>query len=260
MQNKIIITILSCFILIDVVLIYLTLTITPIKLKRNCFTFEYGEEIPTKVEEYVNANESILESVKLNMKGVSTEVGKYHASVEYFGQVYEFDIEIVDTIKPKVQLKQVEFNIALGETIKAEDLIDEIEDQSQTYVYFYNEETEQYVESKSYTTEGSYIERIVVKDDHGNQSAALRVKIVVNKNKIKPTIKGIEDVTLKLGSEFDPLDGVKATDDIEGDITYRLKVEGNVDTSVVGEYQLIYSISDSDENLTRRTRKVIVEE
>lgn len=260
MQNKIIMTILTCFIIIDAVLIYLALTITPIKLKRNCFTFEYGEEIPTKVEEYVNANDSVLESVKLNMKGVSTEVGLYHASVEYFGQVYPFDIEIVDTIKPKVQLKQIEFNVKLGERIKAEDLIKEIEDQSKTYVYFYNEDTEQYTESKSYTIEGSYIERIVVKDDHGNQSAALRVKIVVSKNKIKPVIIGIEDSIIKVGSEFDPLDGVKATDDIEGDITYRIKVEGSVDIENVGEYQLIYMVSDSDGNMTKAIRKVIVEE
>ena len=132
MQNKIIITILSCFIMIDVILIYLTLTIIPIKLKRNCFTFEYGEEISTKVEDYVNANDSILESIKLNMKGVSTEVGLYHASIEYFGEVYDFDIEIVDTIKPKVQLKKVEFEIGLGKNVKAKDLIKEIKDYSKT--------------------------------------------------------------------------------------------------------------------------------
>lgn len=260
MQNKIIITILSSFILIDAILIYLALTISPIKLKRNCFTYEYGEEISTKVEDYVNANDSVLKSIKLNMKGVSTEVGLYHASVEYFGKVYPFEIEVVDTIKPKVQLKKVEFNIIVGEKIKAEDLIKEVKDESKTYVYFYNEETEQYVESKSYASEGSYIERIVVKDDHGNQSASLRVKIVVSKNHVKPTIQGIDDVTIKVNTEFNPLEGVYASDDIEGDITYRINVEGSVNTLFVGEYQLIYSVSDSEGNMTRKTRKVIVEE
>ena len=260
MQNKIIITILSCFIMIDVILIYLTLTIIPIKLKRNCFTFEYGEEISTKVEDYVNANDSILESIKLNMKGVSTEVGLYHASIEYFGEVYDFDIEIVDTIKPKVQLKKVEFEIGLGKNVKAKDLIKEIKDYSKTYVYFYNEETDQYITSKSYTTEGSYIERIVVKDEHGNQSAALRVKIVVSRNKVKPHIAGIESVVIPLNSSFDPLKNVKAYDDIEGDITDRIKVEGKVNVQEVGEYLLTYSVSDSDGNIMKKTRKVTVEE
>ncbi len=260
MQNKIIITILSCFIIIDVVLVYLTLTITPVKLKRNCFTFEYGEEISTKVEEYVNANESILKSIKLNLKGVSTEVGLYHASIEYFGQIYDFDIEVVDTIKPKVQLKKIEFDIRLGEKVIAKDLIKEIKDQSKTYVYFYNEETDQYVESKSYTTEGSYIERIVVKDEHGNQSAALRVKIVVSRNKVKPKITGAESIVIKLNSQFDPYKGVKAIDDIEGNISNRVKIEGTVNVQEIGEYLLTYSVSDKDGNIIKVIRKVTVEE
>ena len=55
MQNKIIISILSGFILVDVLLIYLALTISPIKLRRNSFTYQYGEEISTNVVDYVDA-------------------------------------------------------------------------------------------------------------------------------------------------------------------------------------------------------------
>ena len=76
MQNKIIISILSGFILVDVLLIYLALTISPIKLRRNSFTYQYGEEISTNVVDYVDANPSVLESVKLDLSHVSTEVGK----------------------------------------------------------------------------------------------------------------------------------------------------------------------------------------
>ena len=39
MQNKIIVSILSFFILVDVLLIYLALTISPIKLKEMCLHF-----------------------------------------------------------------------------------------------------------------------------------------------------------------------------------------------------------------------------
>lgn len=260
MKNKIIMTILICFIFIDALLIYLTLTITPLKLKRTCFTFEYGEDIPTTVEDYVNANESILKSIQLNLKGVSTKVGVYQASVEYFDKVYPFEIEIVDTIKPKAQLKQVEFHIQLGEKIKASDLIKEVQDHSKTTVYFYNEETEQFVKSKSYATEGSYIERIVVKDEHGNQSAALRVKIVVESDNEKPQFIGIEDTTINVGDYFNELDGIQAYDENDGYITSRIKVTGLVDVQKAGVYEITYSVSDLSGNKITKIRKVTVKE
>ena len=243
MKNKIIMTVLICFIFIDAILIYLTLTITPLKIKRTCFTFEYGEDIPTTVEDYVNANESVLKSITLNLKGVSTKVGVYQASVEYFDKVYPFEIEIVDTIKPKAQLKQVEFHIQLGEKIKASDLIKEVQDHSKTTVYFYNEETDKYVKSKSYTIEGSYI-----------------VKIVVESDNKKPKFIGVEDAIIDLGSYFDELDGVQAYDENDGYITSRIKVTGSVDIQKAGVYKIIYSVSDLSGNTTTKTRKVIVRE
>ncbi len=260
MQNKIITSILIAFILIDILLVYLALTITPIELKRDCFVFEYGEEISNKVEDYVNGNESILKSVKLDLKNVSTEVGKYKASVSYFNEVYPFEIEVVDTAKPKVKLKKVEFHIQVGEIIKAKDLIEKIEDLSETTVYFYDEETKELVKTKSYIEEGSYIERIIVEDIHGNQSSSLRVKISVYKNRVKPKLYGVEDTVIQIGTAFDPLEGIKAIDDLQGDITHQIQVVGEIDTMVAGEYTLFYTVRDKEGNIATASREVLVEE
>ena len=153
MQNRLIISILTAFILIDALLIYLVLTISPIRLKRESFVYQYGEEIPVDVAEYVNANPSVLQNVKLDLSSVSKEVGTYPATIEYFGKKQSFQIQVVDTIKPKVQLKQVQFNIEVGQTIKAKDLIKKIDDQSKTTVYFYDEETQKKSKSKTFYTE-----------------------------------------------------------------------------------------------------------
>ncbi len=260
MQNKIICSILAGFIVIDVLLIYLALTISPIKLKRNTFYYEYGEEISTNVSDYVNANESVLENVKLNLSGVSTEVGTYQASIEYFGEVQYFEIVVEDTIKPKVQLKKVQWNIQLGETIYAADLIKEVDDFSATTAYFYDEETKQKYESKSYNIAGSYVERIIVEDSYQNQSASLRVKIVVETNKVAPEIYGVDDLTIYVGDEIDLMEGVSAIDDLEGDITDRIIIEGTVNNDIPGEYQVTYQVSDSVGNVTKKVRKVIVKE
>jgi len=258
MHNKIIITILSSFIIIDALLIFLILTISPVKLKRKSFTFEYGEEISTYVDYYVNANKSILKSVQLDLSHVSTDVGTYQASIHYFDQTEEFEIKIVDTIKPKVKLKKVQFDIHLGDVVKASDLIESVEDLSRTEVYFYDEETKQKTQKKSYNIPGSYIERIIVIDRHGNQSSALRVKIVVMENDIVPVFHGIDDMTIFVGEDYDLMEGVTATDDIEGDITSRIIIEGSVNNQQVGEYKIIYSVQDNVGNVTKVTRKVKV--
>ena len=258
MQNKIIVSILSFFILVDVLLIYLALTISPIKLKRNVFTFQYGQDIPTDVSEYVNANHSVLENVKLDLSHVSKEVGKYQASITYFNETQYFEIVVEDTIKPKFQLKKVEWHIQIGETLEAKDLIQNVEDHSQTEVYFYNEKTQEKSKTKSFQMEGTQIERIIVEDKHGNQSTALRVKVVVEKNKRPPVIEGIEDVEIHVGESIDLKEGVKATDDIEGDITSRIIINGQVDNQTPGVYEIMYTVSDKDGNTTQQMRTITV--
>lgn len=258
MQNKMIISTLLFFIVIEALLIFIALTMTPLQLKRNCFTYEYGETISTKVEDYVNANPNILESVKLDVSKVSTQVGKYDASIEYFGKKYPFEIEVVDTIKPKVQLKNVEVQVKLGEKLVAKNLIKKVEDYSKTTVYFYDEETKQKMKSKSFVEEGSFIEKIIVEDAYGNQSASLRVKIVVSSDVVKPVFKGIQDVEIIQGTLFDPLENVIALDNKDGNITNRIEVEGVVRIDEVGEYTLQYKVSDNAGNITQKTRKVTV--
>ena len=260
MHNKIIVSVLSFFIIVDAILIYIALTISPIKLRRNSFTYQYGEDISTNVADYVDANPEVLKNVQLDLSNVSKEVGTYQASIHYFDEKQTFEVVIVDTVKPKVQLKKVQWSIELGKTIQAKNLIEKIEDMSKTTVYFYDEKTQQKTESKSYNVEGSYIEKIIVVDEHENQSAALRVKIVVEKNKVLPQIKGVKDTIIHIGEEIDLKKGIKAIDDIEGDITSRLIIEGTVNNQVVGEYQIVYTVSDNAGNIAKEVRKVKVVE
>lgn len=260
MSNKIIVTVLSFFIIVDVILIYIALTISPIKLRRNSFTYQYGEDISTDVADYVDANPEVLKNVQLDLSNVSKEVGTYQASIQYFDEKQTFEVVIVDTVKPKVQLKKVQWSVELGKTIQAKNLIEKIEDMSKTTVYFYDEKTQQKTESKSYNVEGSYIEKIIVVDEHENQSAALRVKIVVEKNKVLPQIKGVKDTTIHIGEEIDLKKGIRAVDDIEGDITSRLIIEGTVNNQIAGEYQIVYTVSDNAGNIAKEVRKVKVVE
>lgn len=74
-----------------------------------------------------------------------------------------------------------------------------------------------------------------------------------------PTIDGVEDVTVYLDEDFDPMEGVTATDYRGNDITDEIEIIGEVDTGNVGSYYLRYSVEDADGNKTEEPRYVTVE-
>ena len=52
---------------------------------------------------------------------------------------------------------------------------------------------------------------------------------------VPPVISGADDVAVEFGASFDPMAGVKAVDDVDGDVTGAVKVSGDtVDTSKPG--------------------------
>lgn len=80
-------------------------------------------------------------------------------------------------------------------------------------------------------------------------------------DKTKPDIIliGEKEITINKGENFkEP--GVKAIDNIDGDITSMIKVTGSVDIYKVGTYILTYSVVDKAGNKNSKTRKIIVVE
>ena len=76
---------------------------------------------------------------------------------------------------------------------------------------------------------------------------------------IKPEIKLISGspYNVQFGSEYkDP--GYVATDNNDGDISNRVIVTGNVDTSKIGKYKLYYTVSDFSENTITKMRTINV--
>ena len=77
-------------------------------------------------------------------------------------------------------------------------------------------------------------------------------------NNEAPVISGAEDITINLGDTFNPLNGVKALDSEDGDLTSKISINGKVDNTKAGEYTLTYSVSDSKGAVTTVTRVVTV--
>ncbi|GGD30880.1 hypothetical protein GCM10007231_33000 [Nocardioides daphniae] len=77
-------------------------------------------------------------------------------------------------------------------------------------------------------------------------------------DKVAPVVFGVDPATVTHGSTFDPLAGVGATDNTDGVVTADVQVVGEVDTTRVGTYTLVYSVADANGNQTVVTRTVEV--
>ncbi|NLY43445.1 MAG: DUF5011 domain-containing protein, partial [Clostridiaceae bacterium] len=70
-------------------------------------------------------------------------------------------------------------------------------------------------------------------------------------------LKGNPGVAVRLGDTYVDA-GATAMDDVDGDITSKVIVEGNVDTSKPGVYTLVYKVSDAAGNEAEPVRRIVV--
>ena len=103
---------------------------------------------------------------------------------------------------------------------------------------------------------GNYEVVYEVTDSKGVSTTKVISVVVVSNN--KPVIIGANDIKIKKGSKFDLMAGVSAYDYEDGDLTNKITVLGTVDTNKPGRYGIVYSVSDSEDNITKITRKVTV--
>ena len=76
-----------------------------------------------------------------------------------------------------------------------------------------------------------------------------------------PELRGVRNREIKVNDSFDPLAGVTAFDKQDGDITANIKVVSDVNTSVVGTYEVTYTVSDKDGlTTTKKSTVKVVEE
>lgn len=86
----------------------------------------------------------------------------------------------------------------------------------------------------------------------------LGLAFVTGRDNTAPEFLGAEDVTLIVNTDFSITRGVKVKDDRDGFITAEMEVVGSVDTTTVGEYEIIYTVKDSANNETTIVRTVSV--
>src|SRR5699024_5568453 len=121
------------------------------------------------------------------------------------------------------------------------------------------------------STVGEYEVVYTVSDAAGNEATETRIAHVdapasleedeESEDTIAPVISlnGDNPMELEVGSTYDE-PGATAEDDVDGDVSDAIEVSGDVDTSTVGEYEVVYTVSDAAGNEATETRIVNVVE
>ncbi len=109
------------------------------------------------------------------------------------------------------------------------------------------------------TTPGTYTIAFDVVDAAGNNATTVKRTIVVVNDKTPPTLTllGASSVSVE---QCDPYleSGAVATDLIDGNLSSAIKITGTVNTAVVGNYTLSYTVSDAQGNTATTSRLVQV--
>ena len=98
-----------------------------------------------------------------------------------------------------------------------------------------------------------------VEDSSGNKVSI--TKNLIYEDNLAPviTLKGSKYVYAFVGEKYVD-SGYIANDNCSGNITSKVKVKDNVDTSKVGKYEVKYSVNDETGNSSSQTRTVVVSE
>ena len=116
-------------------------------------------------------------------------------------------------------------------------------------------------ESVTITEPGIYQITLIAADAYDNKvEATIPVTVV---DDVEPELSGLRDsfTLTEYDSEPDYLDGVKATDEIDGNLTKSITVnQKNVDYGVPGEYTIKYTVADSSGNTASEKVSVTIED
>lgn len=104
---------------------------------------------------------------------------------------------------------------------------------------------------------GKYPLLYSVKDQAGNQTTIQRI-ITVKKDTVKPKLYGIKNKMSQVNRNFNPKEGITATDNVDGNITENILISGQVNIKKAGKYTLTYTIKDTSGNITTKKRVITV--
>ncbi|GAA2518824.1 immunoglobulin-like domain-containing protein [Rarobacter incanus] len=111
---------------------------------------------------------------------------------------------------------------------------------------------------EEFVTRSGQVKIKVISVSADKTSATVQVTLPQPTDKTAPAIYGADDGTIEAYSSFDSMAGLTARDDVDGDITEKMRVWGSVRVTVPGTYVLNYVVSDAAGNAATAERIIKV--
>lgn len=218
-------------------------------------TLEYGSSYEEQgAEAYLSGSLFCRDGVPMKVRNKGKidigKVGEYHISysarILLFSALRTRTVIIKDTEPPVIKLVEKPDSYTLPGTAYEEegytatdnydgDLTDQVERREEKGVVYYT-----------------------VQDSSGNKATATRK--INYEDPVAPDLqlKGETALTMSAGSDYEE-PGWTAIDNLDGDLTKKVKVKGSVDRYKAGTYTLKYTVTDKSGNTATAKRTVTVE-
>ena len=234
MKKRLIIIGILSVLLLGFGLFYLNLPIIELD---NHVKVEINSEIDpySYIKDYKKCNK---EDIKIDTSKLDTsKLGEQVITYTVKDEVYEVNVNVVDSVAPTFDIVNKDFYV--GDEVKAEALVNNIIDQTNTTVSFDKE--------YDFSKEGHY-DVVVVVEDEGKNKTEKNITVKVITDTEKPTLTGVTNKTVTIGSTINYLSGITAKDnrDEKPEVTVDSSA---VNTSKTGSYKVKYTVKDQAGNI-----------
>ncbi|MEG0275520.1 MAG: polysaccharide deacetylase [Coprobacillus sp.] len=190
-----------------------------------------------------------IENIEIDDSQVKIDqLGEYEIIYKYKEEEFTLRVKVVDRQAPKFEISNVE--LALGQEVNADLFVSSIEDQTETKTYF--------KETYDFKEIGEHKVIVVVEDASGNKTEK-EATLKLIKDEEKPLLIGLKDFSVTKGTKINYLSGISAKDNL--DKKPKIEVDSSqVNLSEIGQYKVIYTVSDKAGNKNTYTQKVTVYE
>ncbi len=98
-----------------------------------------------------------------------------------------------------------------------------------------------------------------VEDSSGNKREVVRKIIAKDVDKPIITLNGDSNIFLNLNAPYEEA-GTTITDNCDGDLSSKVEITSNIDTTKVGDYRVVYKVKDNSNNNSKLIRNIKVRE
>lgn len=242
--RKILIMAIVCFVLsLGSLVFYFCFRVEPVTDR---IVIELGEPVSKDLYDYITGMDWAIKYSNLDLSKVTPDaVGDYEAYLTHSGQKFRYDIIVQDTTPPQLSLKKGNLYLKLEDVYPKDTFVDAAEDISGEVTLSLVAAQGQLhddAQQVSFAECGTFAVEVVAQDPSGNITRE-SVDVIVD---TPPTIEGMSEYYIAVGNETDYLQGVTASDTVDGDVT--ASVEVNLDTldiNTPGAYEIKYTVMDS---------------